>query len=312
MELLITLNISDKVIISGSDPTFEQRLADFDENFVSDAGANSGLFVNSTPESTGQAGSLSLNAKSLVVNDRGTISASTQAGFGGNINLQVSDRIILRDNSVISAQAFNKANGGSLTIDTDFIVAFPSNGTGNDLIATADGGTGGVIDLRSVEAIFGLQPGDAISANNELIANDTNDIDASSNIPGQNGTVVLDPGALNPIQGETELPTNIVVPEETAQQACRANRVAAARNAFTIEGRGGIMPEPGSLLNSNNIYVDGEADSTSTIPEPIETAQGKIQPARGIKVTEDGTITLTAYRTNNAGQRIPQAEQYCN
>lgn len=82
-------------------------------------------------------------------------------------------------------------------------------------------------------------------------------------------------------------------------------------NSFSIEGRGKIIPEPGLPLNSNNIYVDGEADSTSTVPAPIETAQGKIQPARGIEVVEDGTITLTAYRTNNAGERLPEVEPNC-
>ena len=280
----------------------EQRPQDF---IISNNGQ---IIVDS--DGTGSGGSIFLGSQALEL-DNGSISASTQAGFGGTIILQITEDITLRDNSFISAQAFGNADGGNLTIDTDFIVAFPSNGTGSDLIATADGGTGGVVDLRGVEAIFGLQPRDAISANSQPIANDTNDIDASSNIPGQDGTVALDPGSLNPIQGETELPTNIVVPEQTIAQVCQSERVAAAQNSLSIEGKGGIIPEPGLPLNSNNIYVDGESDSTSSIPAPIETAQGKIQLARGVKVSEDGTITLTAYRTNNAGQRIPP-QQSCS
>ena len=73
----------------------------------------------------------------------------------------------------------------------------------------------------------------------------------------------------------------------------------------------GILSEPGVPLNSNNIYVDGETDSTSAIPEPIETSKGKIQPARGIKVIESGKIILTAYRTNNAGERSPEIKPNC-
>ena len=43
----------------------------------------------------------------------------------------------------------------------------------------------------------------------------------------------------------------------------------------------------------------------------IETAQSKIQPARGVKVTESGEIILTAYPTDNSGDR--QARRtYCD
>ena len=262
---------------------------------------------------TGQPGNININVNSIELADSARIEAATQfvGEASGIINLNVTEDITLRDNSFISAQAFGDADGGNLNIDARYIIAFPSVGTGNDLVATADGGTGGVVDLRGVEALFGLQPRDAISANNQFIPNNTNDIDASSNIPGQDGTVALDPGSLNPIQGASELPTNIVVPEETTAQACRANREIAAQNSFSIEGRGGIIPEPGLPLNSNNIYVDGENDPTSSIPAPVETAQGKIQPARGVKVSENGNIILTAYRTDNAGQRIPPAQKSC-
>ena len=252
----------------------------------------------------GDSGNISVGANSALLDNESSIFAENQSGEGGNINLQIADSITLRDNSLISARAFNDADGGNLTINTDFIVAFPNNGNGSDIIASAERGDGGNITIDA-ESLFGIAEGAAIAGNN------SNDIDASSEF-SLDGTVTINTPDINPIQGVTELPTNIVVPEETTQQACQANREIAAKNAFSIEGRGGIIPEPGLPLNSNNIYVNGEDDSTSSIPAPIETAQGKIQPARGIKVTEDGTITLTAYRTNNAGQRIPQAEQYCN
>jgi len=38
--------------------------------------------------------------------------------------------------------------------------------------------------------------------------------------------------------------------------------------------------------------------------------KGKIQPARGINVTESGEVILTAHRTDNAGDRLPE-ERYC-
>ena len=114
-----------------------------------------------------------------------------------------------------------------------------------------------------------------------------------------------------PLQGTVELPSNIVVPEETAQQACEASRVIAAKNSLTIIGKGGIPAAPGVPLDSLNVLIHGETNPTSAIPQPIETAQGKIQLARGIKVNESGEVILTAYRTNNSGDRIPEIKRNC-
>lgn len=41
------------------------------------------------------------------------------------IDLQVAENIILRNNSFISAQARNNADGGNLNIDSRFTIAFP-------------------------------------------------------------------------------------------------------------------------------------------------------------------------------------------
>ncbi|MEL7409188.1 MAG: hypothetical protein AAFN00_19950 [Cyanobacteria bacterium J06558_2] len=67
-----------------------------------------------------------------------------------------------------------------------------------------------------------------------------------------------------------------------------------------------IVPEPVLPLNSLNVTVNSEDSSTSTTLAPIETSKGKIQPARGIKVTGSRDIILTAYLTNKAGDRIPE------
>ena len=262
-----------------------------------------GAIIDAGTFGQGESGNISVEANSVLLDNESSIFAENQSGEGGNINLQVADNITLRDNSFISARAFNDADGGNLTIDTDFIVAFPSNGNGSDIIASAERGDGGNITINA-ESLLGIAEGAAIEGNN------SNDIDASSRF-SLDGTVTINTPDINPIQGATELPTNIVVPEQTIAQACRANREIAARNSLSIKGRGGIIPEPGLPLNSSNIYVDGESDSTSSIPAPIETAQGKIQLARGIKVTESGEVILTAYRTNNAGERIPP-EQNCD
>ncbi len=169
-------------------------------------------------------------------------------------------------------------------------------------MASAQQGQGGNITINA-ESLFGIQertPSDA-----------TNDIDASSEFD-LDGTVNINTPDINPVQGATELPNNIVEPEQTTAQACQANREIAAKNGLTINGKGGIPAEPGLPLNSLNVSINGETNPTSAIPQPIETSQGKIQPARGIKVTESGEIILTAYRTNNSGERIPEIKLNCS
>ena len=250
-------------------------------------------------EGDGSAGSLFIESQSLSL-DNGSLLAITPSGVGGNIILSIADNLILDRQSLISSQATGDANGGNINIDSQFIVAFPDriDGNGSDIVASAGEGNGGNISI-SAESVLGIKEGQATDNNR------TNDIDASSEF-GLNGTVSIFTPDVNPVQGVTKLPTNVITPQETTQQVCQANRESAVNNGLTILGKGGIIPEPGQPLNSSNIYVDGETDSTTSIPAPIETAQGTIQPARGIKVSEDGTITLTAYRTNSAGDRIPE------
>ena len=349
----ITFNVNSNINIAGSDANFDRRLTELSEieeiavddrpaqfrflissDILNSLGDSSGLFANTTPNSSGNAGSIQLFTPSEVsLSDRGLISveangdggagtilidaqnlnldrssliASTSAGEGGNIDLIIDDTLVLDNNSLIAAQAFNEANGGNLSIDTNFIVAFSTQtaGNGNDIVASAVDGDGGNININA-ESLLGIQAGEA------LLGNRTNDIDASSDF-GLDGTISIFTPDINPIEAVTELPTNVVEAEQTTAQACANNREVTARNALTIKGKGGIIPDPALPLNSFNITANGEPDSTSAIPAPIETSKGKIQLARGIEVTESGAIRLVAYRTNNAGDRIPEIKPNCD
>jgi filamentous hemagglutinin family protein len=261
---------------------------------------------------TGKPGNIFIEADNLDLADQGRIEAATQSptGESGEIALQVAEDITLKGNSFISAQAFDDANGGNLTIDARFIVAFSSNGIGNDLVAAAEQGKGGNIDLDA-EQIFGLETGEAINDEGDFIPNNNNNIDASSDVFGLDGTVNINTSGINPVQGATELPSNVVEPEQTTDQACQADRETEAKNGLVINGKGGIPAPPDQPLTSQNLLINGEVTSAQAIPEPIETSQGKIQLARGIKFTKDGGIILTPYPTNNAGERIPEIKPNC-
>ena len=220
------------------------------------------------------------------------IRASTQSGTGGIINLEVADTITLNNNSLISAEAFEEANGGQLMIDTNFIIAFPDGN--NDIIASADRGQGGNIDITA-ESLLGIEQ--------RLLSPFTNDINASSEF-GLDGNIFIRSPDLNPFQGDIELPTRIVEVEATTAQICDANRGVASTSNLSIGGKGGISPAPDLPLESVNVIAD-DTEPTSTLLQPVTTNIGKIQPARGIQVTETGEVILTAYHTNSQGDRLP-------
>ena len=301
---------------------------------------SNGGVINATTASDDNAGQITVNAEILEIFSGGVLQTATEGnGNAGNINLNISDRIVLDGNNApnrpiefdfadpilnnlegntgifAGATETTPSTGGNIKIDTNFIVAFPNGNS--DILANSKEGQGGEIKIDA-QSLFGIAEGVASDGNN------SNDIDASSGISGLDGTVNINTSDTNPIQGATELPSNVVTAEQTTAQACHANGQIAAQNSFTIKGKGGTPNYPGLPLDSQNIYIDGEIidgeiNSTSAIPQPIETSQGKIQPARGIKVTESGKIILTAYPTNNAGdmpngiasQRIREIQRNC-
>ena len=250
----------------------------------------------------GNGGNVSVNADNITL-ERGvivssasqTIESSTPAETasisGGNISLAVEDNLTLSNQSIISAQANNNAQGGNINIDAGVIVAF-SDGN-NDIVASAVAGQGGNINIDAT-SVIGIEESPRSSL--------TNEINASSEVQGLDGNIFINTLNSQPAQRTIELASNIVVPETTSEQVCNANRELAAQNGLTIEGKGGIPAAPDLPLDSRVININGQTSETidtidSTGKEnAIETAQGKITPARGIEV-KNGEIILTSYTT---------------
>ncbi len=277
------------------------------------------------------------DTNSLSLTDEAIIQASTQSQTGNtaNINLQLTEDITLRNNSFISARALEDANGGNLDINARFILAFPSKGNGNDVIATAERGEGGDITINARQ-LFNLQEGEAIDENGDFIPNNRNDIDASSQADGLDGTISISNPDTNIRQKDTAIPSNPIESEQTIAQACQRTRTADQPSGLTIKGKGGIPPQPTEpfmadalIPDGKPITIDKETDLNSLVVEeteteqldpyyipphikPIETDNGYIYPARGIVKTADGQIILTAYPTPNTTTRTPEKKLDCN
>lgn len=240
-----TLQNNAQLIASGSGPGIAGNLAISSETARILNGA--GISV-SNPQ--GQAGNISIVSQLLQLNNSritAEIGKSSDNLEGvANIMLRLSGNLILENESLISAEAFNDANGGNIDIEAQFLIALPveaaensSLQNGSDIIAIANLGNGGLIFIDA-QGIFGIEERRAIPGNR------TNDIDASSDFgaPGQVNLNTLD----DPLQSLATLPEEPV--DTQLAETCQATREYTSVSFFNI-GRGGTPPTPEDLFGTS-------------------------------------------------------------
>ena len=250
--------------------------------------------IDASAEGNEAAGDVTIDAKNVDL-DRGNIRAITTAEAGGNINLSIAENLTLRNESQISAAAVGDANGGNIDINANLVVGFLSQPNGSDIIASAEQGTGGNINIDA-ESLFGIEQGEAVAGNG------TNNIDASSQF-GLDGNVTIRVLDVEPAQEMTELPQSLTEGEQTTTQACETKTLNRS-NTLTINGKGGIEQQPIEPLSSEIITIGQyEEELQSHQPESVQTSQGSITPAQGVKVTKHGRVMLTSYRTDRKDLR---------
>ena len=220
---------------------------------------------------SGNAGNLEVAARSIQVDDRGSLTATSVSGNGGNIRLQSPSLILLRHGSNISAFATGSGNEGNITIDTDLLVALENS----DIIANNDfAGNGANINIRSQGIFF--------SRDSQVTAS----------------------GTIN-IEGRTDVNLSATLPEAPLQKENLIVQGCAARenNKFTITGRGGLPPNPTETLSGDTVLANfipttvlgtGNKPPLQTSPPPTLNAQLALVEARGWVVNEKGQVVLTA------------------
>ena len=318
----INIFATDSVLLSGEDTglfsdTRETSTGDAGEIFVDseviEIRDRAAISVNS--QGTGKSGTITIRAENLNL-DLGSISATnafsqeeTDSSLD-NINLFIKDNLILRNNSTISAEATNNADGGNITIDAGFIVGFRSTGLGSDIRANAGQGQGGNIRIETQGVLNFNQS--RLTVNQE---NNINDIDASSQAEGLDGSVtILNPDTAHLVTNP-EIIVNLIESEKTYAQACQGARVSDQPTGLTVKGKGGIPSLPTEIFESDIILLEEQIVPSlqSRYPEikPIKTNIGDIYPARGILKTDDGKVFLTAYSTENIKTRTPHIGANC-
>ncbi len=247
---------------------------------------------------TGEPGNINIQANSLSMSNQASIEAATQSeiGEGANINLTISEDIILRNNSLVSARALQNADGGNVTIKASdgFIIAFPNQN--NDIIANAQQGNGGRINI-STQAIFGLEE------RRSTPPNQTNDIDASSEF-GLQGEITINTPEAEPTKGLIELPESVNDPsEQISQNPCERGR----SSKFISTGRGGLPPNPTETLSSHQVWKDVQLptqltkNSANTVNHSNTTTERIVEATSWI-INEQGIVELVAEESSATHQ----------
>ena len=306
----ITLNVTDSVTISGSDPTFADRFEQFGRDIVANSGPASGLFANTESNSTGNGGDIILNTTNLNLSGGAEISAQSQgSGIAGNIiiqadglfsatdsdittaarrasggaiNLAASDIHLSGDSDIRTNVSSGTGGGGNITLIADLIVVFDDS----DILAFASDGQGGDITLNT-PAFFGENFNPALSdvppeALETLDGNDRVDINSSGQL--SSGTITL-PDISFIENNLNELSGNLVNTETLTAGSCIV-RSSDTEGSFIITGGEGLPQQPGG--DTLSIYPTG---TIQTIPET--TATQTIQEPEGVFQLADGRLVLS-------------------
>lgn len=309
----INLNVSNSVTLLGSDRTYSDRLTQFGRNNISSIAPVSGLFANTTEESTGNggnvtlktgqlnvsneaevavnsqgtgnAGNLQIQANSIRLEDRGKLTAAigeTGQG-GGNITLQDLDLLLLRGNSEISTNAQGVGNGGNINIDTDLLAATENS----NITANAVEGRGGKIRI-AIQGLF-LSPDSKITASSDR---------------GINGIVEINRPDIDPTAELVTLPAQIVDVSKLVASGCGAGggNIAAGSSQFVNAGRGGLPPTPAEATRSDSTLADlGRSDriegNRASVDIPSNSIAAESAPlveASGWVTNSNGEVILTA------------------
>ncbi|BAY28749.1 filamentous hemagglutinin family outer membrane protein [Nostoc carneum NIES-2107] len=249
-----------------------------------------GAEITVSAKGTGTAGNLTITSNTIRLN-RGNLTAETNFGEGANITLQNLDLLILRNQSLISATAFNNADGGNINIDASkgFIAAIPNENS--DITANAFAGKGGNVNI-STQAIFGIEP--------RPQQTNQSDITASSEL-GLQGQITITQPQVQPPQKLIELPSGLVDASTKFAQICPNGRNAKPLGSFVITGRGSLPPntlEPltGTTSLSPLASLDGESFTNVSHVSPTANLShtSRIVEAQGWVKTADGKIMLVA------------------
>ncbi|WP_019506299.1 filamentous hemagglutinin N-terminal domain-containing protein [Pleurocapsa sp. PCC 7319] len=247
--------------------------------------------VSVVNEGLGDAGTLEIDADSIMLDNQGSLSAATRSGVGGDITLSTKN-VFLQGNSTATARAAGIGNGGNIRIDADNVVVLEAS----QVIADAFMGMGGNIQIDT-QGLF-ICGECQISASSRL------------GIDGQVNIETLQP---DPQLEVVDLPQQPAQKQEEVAVAC-PREGQSNTSELTFTGRGGLPPRPQEPLSGESIIafdtpIDQTKQSTSSTSKSVATLPA---PARGWYTTPQGKIVLTSQVSGTVASNSIQTTSDCH
>ena len=200
----IKITASDTVLLTGNDGRLPSRIT-----------------VRSNTPATGRAGDITLTAQRLILDSGTTINAASDRASGGNIDITARD-LRLHEGSDITTSVFGDLNtvGGNVTLNADRAVIL----NGGKITAKATQGKGGRITVNADVFLH-----EAAQAVPEVL-------DASSEVLGNDGEVVLNAPKLDLADKLVELPINYLT--RGLNRRCVIGIEKGKRSSLWIKKRG--------------------------------------------------------------------------
>ncbi|MCC5649794.1 filamentous hemagglutinin N-terminal domain-containing protein [Nostoc sp. XA013] len=259
----------------------------------------------------GEAGNLNITARSILLDNKGKLTSNSESGKGGDITLQVRDLLLMRDESIITANAGTaglSGDGGNVMINAPngFIVT-PSLGN-SDITANAFSGSGGKITINA-KNIFGFVPRTRAGVEKldpeEINPNklQTSDITAFSNQNASlNGTVQINIPDADSSKSLLELPVNLVEASQQIVAGCDSGG-KIGRSSFIATGRGGLAPDPTEPLMADAVLADW-----ITLSPESQNSAGGIQKKVAVKAQQNTGRKLQKFNSVNEPTQIVEAQ----
>ncbi|PZU97909.1 MAG: hypothetical protein DCE90_05280 [Pseudanabaena sp.] len=195
---------------------------------------------NTAPSGSGSVGNITINSPSILLNN-GLINIDSATDSLGNIKLN-SNLLLLRNSSKISTNALGNAIGGNIVINTDFLVAVPTENS--DITANSVNNFGGR-NIITAKGALGFQTVNFLTP--------LSDITATSSLGTQfNGLVEIRSPDNDLSRGLVKLPDNLTDGSKQIVTAC--DRIRG--NEFIVTGRGGVPSDATKVISSQAIWSD--------------------------------------------------------
>ena len=295
----ITLNIQDNLLLSGSDPTFTERLARFGEDIVNNQGAESGLFAQTQDQ--GIAGSININAPVFNIADSAVVSARTSgSGKGGNIIVNAPILTTLGEKSQLNVETSGAGQAGNIEITSNTVTI----GKDAQISATATRDASNTSGGGSIN----------INASNLNIAGELG-IFAETQGIAPAGTLTLNPNPTNPNLNIRFIEQGKISASTSASGNGGDINISAPNN-IDISGNGTIAVEASGSGNAGTINLNtNQLNLSSGVTVTASTSKTGTGNAGNINLNatqinlEQATVTAFTNGGGNAGSIfIPNAQ----